>query len=202
MITRDALETAMVNGRAFIHPSEIEPFCRHAARAYTLIEIGTGFGACACLMLLSAPARARVHSIDPFLPDTFGTWRATAAQARQHVQNAAQALGFDATRWTLHEGLSHEVAQEARASGLRADLVFVDGDHTCPAVRQDIEDWLPLLRHGGALLLHDSRRLPDMPAQEFHRGWPGPTQVADELRGDPRVVLVEEAHSFTIWRKV
>lgn len=200
-ITRDALEAAMINGRAFIHPDEIEPFCRYAAAAYTLVEIGTGYGACACLMLLSAPARARVHSIDPFLGDTHGTWQSSAQQARQHVQNAAAALGFEASRWVLHVGTSHDVAQEAREAGLMADLVFVDGDHTYEACKQDVEDWLPMLRVGGVVLLHDSRRLPDMPAAEFHRGWPGPTQVADDLRNDARAELVEEVHSLTVWRK-
>lgn len=201
MITRDELEAAMIDGRAFIHVDEINIFCQYAAEAHTLIEIGTGYGACACLMLLSSKPSATVHSIDPFEQDTHGTWQSSAAQARQHVQNAAAVLGFNAARWILHEGYSHEVAYGARDAGVTVDFVFVDGDHTYEGVRQDVEDWLPMLRVGGALLIHDSRRLPDMPAEEFHRGWPGPTAVADELRSDPRVELVEEAYSLTIWRK-
>ena len=201
MITREELERAMNDGRAFIHPTEIEPFCRLVAPAHTLVEIGTGFGACACLMLMSTAPSAYVHSIDPFQVDSHGTWQASAVQAREHVEHAAPILGFDAERWVLHEGLSHDVAQGAARAGIMVDLVFVDGDHTYKAVKQDVEDWLPMLRVGGLLLLHDSRRLPKMPKAEFHRGWPGPTRVANALRKDERVELIEEAYSLTVWRK-
>jgi predicted O-methyltransferase YrrM len=201
MITRDDLEQAMGGGIAFIHPDEIEAFCSYARDAHRMVEIGTGFGACACLMLHSSAPTATVISIDPFLVDTHGTWQSSAKQARAHVQNAGRALKFDANRWTLIEALSHDAAQSATKAGAMFDLVFVDGDHTYEGVAQDVNDWLPLLRVGGIMLLHDSRRLPNMPAHEFHRGWPGPTQAADDLRSDVRVVLVGEVHSLTAWRK-
>lgn len=201
MITRDALEAAMNGGRAFIHPDEIEPLCRYAKASYRMVELGTGFGACACLMLLASSPHGVVHSVDPFQKDTHGTWQSSAGQAWKHVQAAAKALKFDIMRWTLYETTSHDASQRATDAGAFFDLVFVDGDHTYEAVKQDVNDWLPLLRVGGVLLLHDSRRLPDKPANEFHRGWPGPTQVADELRSDARVELVEEVHSLTVWRK-
>jgi predicted O-methyltransferase YrrM len=35
------------------------------------------------------------------------------------------------------------------------DLLFIDGDHTAPAVRRDLEIWLPGLRVGGTVALHD-----------------------------------------------
>lgn len=200
MIARDELETAMGGGIAFIHPSEIGPFCAYARDAHRMVEIGTGFGACACLMLMSSSPTATVISIDPFLQDTHGTWKSTVEQARKNVQNAARALGFDAHRWTLIESLSHDAAERAHRAGATFDLVFVDGDHTYEGVTQDVTDWLPLLRVGGIMLLHDSRRLPDMPDHEFHRGWPGPTQAADDLRRDARVCCVGEVHSLTVWR--
>lgn len=202
MITRDALEAAMNGGRAFIHPDEIDPLCRYAKASYRLVELGTGYGACACLMLLASSSHATVYSVDPFTRDTHGTWQSSPAIAHQHVQHAAQVLKFDATRWTLYVMSSHEAAEKAAYARARFDLVFVDGDHTYEAVQQDVNDWLPLLRVGGVLLLHDSRRLPDKPAAEFHRGWPGPTQVANDLRTDARVELVEEIHSLTAWRKL
>lgn len=35
------------------------------------------------------------------------------------------------------------------------DFVFIDGDHTEPAVRQDIDLWWPKVRRGGVLAGHD-----------------------------------------------
>jgi len=35
------------------------------------------------------------------------------------------------------------------------DLVFIDGDHSYVAVREDIQAWRPFLRPGGILAGHD-----------------------------------------------
>jgi hypothetical protein len=42
--------------------------------------------------------------------------------------------------------------------------------------------------------------VPGTPEQEFDQGWPGPTRLADELRTDPRVELVDEVYSLTVWK--
>jgi len=35
------------------------------------------------------------------------------------------------------------------------DFLFIDGDHTAEGVRRDLDDWLPNLRVGGVVALHD-----------------------------------------------
>ena len=35
------------------------------------------------------------------------------------------------------------------------DFVFIDADHSYEAVKQDIQTWLPKVRHGGVLAGHD-----------------------------------------------
>jgi predicted O-methyltransferase YrrM len=37
------------------------------------------------------------------------------------------------------------------------DLVFVDGDHSYAGVSRDVAHWVPALRRGGILLLHDAK---------------------------------------------
>lgn len=64
------------------------------------------------------------------------------------------------------------------------DLVFVDGNHTYEGVSRDVAHWVPALRHGGILLLHDAKwpepsrpwnRPPDAAVLGVHR-------LVEELR--------------------
>jgi MMP 1-O-methyltransferase len=49
-------------------------------------------------------------------------------------------------------------------------LLWIDGDHSYEAVRQDFDDWFPRLATGGWLALHDTVN-----------NWHGPTKLAREL---------------------
>lgn len=126
--------------------------------------------------------------------------------ARRRLQNvndarfaddSGEVLAVDQDRWTLICAYSYDVVSTWKAP---IDLLFIDGDHSYPTVRADFDQWVPHVRPGGVILLHDSRRAPGTPAHEFNQGWPGPTRLAEELRDDPRVALIEEAHSLTIWQ--
>lgn len=64
------------------------------------------------------------------------------------------------------------------------DLVFVDGDHSYEGVSRDVAHWVPALRRGGILLLHDAKwpepsrpwnRPPDAAVLGVHR-------LVEELR--------------------
>lgn len=61
------------------------------------------------------------------------------------------------------------------------DLIVVDGDHSYEGVKADVDNYLPLLRKGGFLILHDSI-LPD---------W-GVPRMVKELKEGTTVLLVEE----------
>ena len=46
-MNRDELER-LIGAPAYLHPDELEPFCRYAAQATgVLVELGTGYGATA-----------------------------------------------------------------------------------------------------------------------------------------------------------
>lgn len=36
------------------------------------------------------------------------------------------------------------------------DFLFIDGDHSYEGVKKDIKIWMPKLRSGGVLIMHDS----------------------------------------------
>lgn len=193
---RDYLKTSI-----YIAEEEIPVFCQYAKLGKNiLVDIGAGWGTSAFLMLISAP-NATVFSIDPFTGDTIKPWkRASEKTCRENVSRALAAVKkTDAlSRWWLFTMTSHDAAIRWNR---RIDLLYLDGDHRYEAVKEDFEDWFKFMKHKGRILLHDSRRLPGASANEFARGWPGPTQLAQELRNRRNIRLMNETFSLTVWEK-
>lgn len=72
-------------------------------------------------------------------------------------------------------GLSKEVSEQFQDESL--DVVFIDATHTYPAVKQDIQLWLPKVKTGGILAGHDY--------EPAHRGV---IRAVDELLPDKEVM--------------
>lgn len=54
--------------------------------------------------------------------------------------------------------LSHNAAHSLAHRGIKADMIFIDGDHSAEGIQRDVEAWLPLLKEGGLLCGHDYYR--------------------------------------------
>ena len=54
------------------------------------------------------------------------------------------------------------------------DYLFIDGDHSDAGLRGDLRQWLPLVKRGGVVLIHDYER--DV--------WPDVQRVTDEVMGN------------------
>ena len=80
------------------------------------------------------------------------------------------------------------------------DFIWIDGDHSYEACKNDLEDWLPLLEAGGIIAFHDSAPITSSPAS--HRGYSGPIRVVGELKKDSRLSYIETADSITVFRKI
>jgi predicted O-methyltransferase YrrM len=65
------------------------------------------------------------------------------------------------------------------------DLIHIDGDHLYPAVRRDVDAYLPFLSDGGFLMLHDSA-LPE---------W-GVARVTEELKASAKTLGLEFLGDF------
>ena len=65
-------------------------------------------------------------------------------------------------------GRSHDVA--ATYGDEPIGMLWIDGDHSYEAVKQDFDDWFPRLAVGGWLAIHDTVN-----------NWHGPTKLAREL---------------------
>lgn len=55
--------------------------------------------------------------------------------------------------------------------GRAIDFLFIDGDHTLEGVRQDFEQYAPLVREGGLIGFHDIAKHPRGRGGEVHRFW-------------------------------
>lgn len=72
------------------------------------------------------------------------------------------------------------------------DLLHLDGLHSEEAVRRDLEDWLPKLRPGGILLMHDVR----VRAREF-----GVWKVWEEMQERGRHWTQALGPGLAVWQK-
>lgn len=202
-LLRNAQElTILMNERVYLHDDEVPLLAKYAKHApQVIVEIGSAFGGSPALLLVSKQQAAIVHSIDPFVVDSMANFQATEVKCRENVR-----LVLKATRkidqlqqWVLHTDYSYNIVKKWDTP---IDMLFIDGDHTYEAVKQDYEQWLSHVRTGGFILFHDSRKLADTPTETFNRGWPGPTRLAQELTQDKRLERADEAFSITVWRKM
>lgn len=95
-----------------------------------------------------------------------GVHRGYSAEVWRKAFSIAEVVGIefdtrflDYTDFTLIEGHSDSprVRERVYAFG-QFDFVFIDGDHTYEGVRSDFEMYAPLVRPGGIVGLHDTRR--------------------------------------------
>ena len=137
-------------------------------------------------------------SIDPLVPDSMES--SLCGDEQRLYRNMSEWNH----KWNFIRDYSHSVAEQWRSDGLveeakKLDFLFIDGDHGYASVCQDYDDWVPYLRTGGLLAVHDCRM--DRPGgATFH---PGPSRMAHErIYGNPAWQVVGEAFSLTIAKKL
>jgi hypothetical protein len=108
----------------------------------------------------------------------------TFAQVTEH--NRAHYESFSTL---LRSNFDDALAQFADAS---IDVLHLDGLHTETAVRHDVESWLPKLRPGGILLLHDVR----VRSKDF-----GVWKIWAELQQQSRAWTFEDGPGLGVWQK-
>jgi predicted O-methyltransferase YrrM len=147
------------------------------------VEIGVYEGSSALVLVRSLPEDAVLHLIDPFM-DSRGLaagWRGTAWATRRVLDRAVRERGGPTVRWHI------ERSQDAGRRWTEAlDFVFIDGDHSADACREDWELFSACVAPGGVVVLHDARmEKPGGEGLPGNGGVPGPTELVDELfRGD------------------
>lgn len=173
-----ALASGLIPPRQLHSDAEAALIARLAAHARRVVEIGVYEGSSALVLCSALPANAELHLIDPFVDESGWAlprgWRPTPFATRLVVRRAA-ASGGPSIHW--HIARSQDVGRTW--TGGPVDLVFIDGDHSPDACREDWEVWSPHVPTGGRVVFHDARA-----GKPGGDGSLGPTAVVDEiLRG-------------------
>ena len=192
----------LLGSSVFLTSPEVRALARYAQLSnHAIVEIGSAFGASSSLLVANAPEHTIIHSIDPFITDSMGTFSSSYSKCRRNVRRVLNALGMTEKyrNWNLYKGYSYELTCMINDE---LGLVFIDGDHRYQDVKKDFLDWFPKIVSGGYVLIHDSCRSPGTKANEYEYGWPGPTKLANELLRRTDIKLIERVSSLTIWQKV
>ena len=148
----------MIRAKRVLHNDEEARFYCDEIRKLppnaVIVEVGVWMGAMtvkAAQAALEGSALA-YWAVDHFLgsPDLKNPHGPAAIE--REFRDAIQKAGLDILV-SLMRKPSLEAAKEFTDGSL--DMVFIDGDHTKPAVLADIGAWWPKLRMGGVLLGHD-----------------------------------------------
>jgi predicted O-methyltransferase YrrM len=141
---------------------------------FSIVEIGSYLGASTAFMGYAATSKGGVvHAIDTWQNESMGGegLRDTYAEFHANTQPFAHFI-------QTHRGRSVDVAK--KEAPIACDMLFIDGDHHLDAVIADLQDWLPSLKPGGLLAMHDIDH-PDV-KQAFD------TVIGGRVDGDIQVV--------------
>jgi hypothetical protein len=132
----DGRDTPGYEGRAALRASEVlKRF--DVTKDLVGAEVGVYYGAMSKALLEQAP-RLKLYMVD--------SWRIGAPSNRARAEN-----NTDPTRRTILAMPSLEAVKHVPD----LDFVFIDADHSYPAVKADIAAWMPKVKVGGWLCGHD-----------------------------------------------
>jgi SAM-dependent methyltransferase len=113
-----------------------------------IIDLGVDYGLSTFSFALGNRC-AKVTGIDCFEGDPQSGFRDT----QQVVNDFKTKHGLSKVNFI--KGYFDDVAPHT--SYCSADIIHIDGLHTYEAVKHDFNTWLPILKHDGVILMHDTR---------------------------------------------
>jgi predicted O-methyltransferase YrrM len=153
---------------------EMAVLARLASGARRVVELGVYEGSSAVVLSRALGRGSELHLVDPFLAGGSALrpgWRANPTATRLAVRRATPRSGPQ-VYW--HRARSQDTGRQWEGGAV--DLVFIDGDHSASACREDWDVWHRHVSPSGAVAFHDARL-----SQPDGDGSPGPTEVVDQL---------------------
>lgn len=114
---------------------------KHASKAKVVIEIGCWQGATTKIIADALPEDGVVYAIDPWNKEHTRRAFLTFMNLLENEIKSGKVKVYRLLSKRAFEVLSH----------LKADLVFIDGDHRYDAVLKDIKNYSQLVRSGGII---------------------------------------------------
>ena len=98
-----------------------------------------------------ASPRGKVFTIDNYSYD--GAEKATIEEVQENLKKTRK------RNVQIIVETSHNASKNWNSP---IDFLFIDGDHSYEAVKQDIEDWLPHVVQGGSIVFDDYESMPEV----------------------------------------
>lgn len=147
-----------------------------------IVEIGSHLGKSSFVLAkaLQGKGGGKLYCIDPF--DGSGDITAVSHYQKKEIlgektlfQEFIKNIKKNRLEAYIYpkQGMSHEVIKTFPED--KIDMVFIDGNHDWESVRQDYLDWVPKLKTGGVLAMHDVFATP------FDDHYDGPWRVVKEF---------------------
>jgi predicted O-methyltransferase YrrM len=146
----------------FMHPPELQWLARQAAKAKTIVEIGSWMGRSTRALGDNVVLGGVVFAVDHWAGAKGYYTQLTIKKLggpdvlyQKFRRNTADLIK-DGTVVPIRSASQDAMAKLTKKLGnWEVDLVFVDGDHSYSACMRDITDYLPLVRRGGVMAGHD-----------------------------------------------
>ena len=173
----------------FSYPGVYHDFAQICPDGGSIVEVGSWKGrsaACMAVEIINTNKNINFHCVD--------TWEGS----REHTPDRFEDIKNNTLYDTFIENIkpvAHvvkpmrmtSVAGSTHFADESIDIVFIDANHEYEGVKEDIEHWLPKVKHGGIISGHD-----------YSTTWKGVVKAVDELIGKDNITLKEGAW---IWKK-
>ncbi len=178
-----------LNGTRWTTDNEKNLLQKYAAKATLgIVEIGILDGG--TTKEIAQAANVPIYGIDPLIPDSMNKKLiGSEDKIMRNLSFYPQFIFFKDFSYNLAKDWTHPF-----------DFIFIDGDHTYEAVKQDLEDWLPLIKENGYIGFHDSAPV-TIAGEIVFEGWPGCVQFVEELKKDNRLKFIEVGDSLSVFQK-
>jgi len=154
---------------------ELAELARRLPTGAVIVEIGSFLGSSAVLLAGARKVAGSgvVHCVDPFdasgdahsVPVYRELVSALPSPMRQEFECNVEQAGVEEFV-IAHQGTAEAVGGSWSEP---VDLLFLDGDHSPEGARSNYETWIPFLKPGGILALHNSSDRVYSPGHDGHR---------------------------------
>ena len=111
-----------------------------------------------------------------------------------------EALGKE--RVTLHKGFSVKCLSELQKEKKEYDFIFIDGNHTYKATKEDFEGSLPILKKNGYVAFHNCSPGASEEDKYYIKLDGGPWMLAHELLSNSNFRLITSIDRIRIFEKI